>query len=217
MSLCLAGALLCADCVGSTVAPSYKAGLLAFHACTSGEIWGSQECRGANTQVMERSVQCPAWGQRHTGHLQGYRMVRRKAIYPSSLILEMVWHLVVCTEFPGSIEVILPCHVVFLHACPKVPEHDSVHPKAKTQQVTHILRVPASLHQLQWDGELCSLSLDAGSGPLSAGKPSSPAGIKSNVIDRGWSHSDGMARCRTWGCHWKSTSSAAPCSDHLTH
>lgn len=27
----------------------------------------------------------------------------------------------------------------------------SVNPKAETRQVTHILRVPVSLHQLQWD------------------------------------------------------------------
>lgn len=95
----------------------------------------------------------------------------------------------------------------------------SVNPKAETQQVTHILWscacISLSASVGSWGGELHLLSLDAGSGPLSTGKPSSLAGIKTNMTDREWSHSDGMERCRTWGCHWKSTSSAVPCNDCL--
>lgn len=64
MSLLLAGGLFRTDCMGSTVAPSRRAGSLALRSpallSTYGGVGGgTQQVWGANTQVMDESLPWP--------------------------------------------------------------------------------------------------------------------------------------------------------------
>lgn len=219
MSLCLAGVLLCADCVGSTVAPSHMAGLLAFHACTYGEMCGSQEC--ASTQQIHR------WWREQCSALVGSEMYRtpsgvQDGKEENNMPLQLDFGEGLMSgclhSFPRQHQghPALPCSAP---AClpwgPRAWFSQSQGWNTAGDSHPESACISPSASVGSWGGELHSLSLDAGSEPLSIGKPSSLAGIKTNMTERGWSHNDGMARCRTWGCHWKSTSSAAPCSDCL--
>lgn len=179
MSLRLAGGLFRTDCVGCAVAPSHRACSLTLRSpVLLSTLWGAAGGghptglgskyagqgsitampylrmedpygnAGPQDRGRQRTLQPCSW-RRFDFHNVSTAPRARHDAHPD-----------LTSSLPPSSKVrifgrLLPCPVAFPHTCLKSSGHDSAHPKA--WQMTHILKVPISLHQLQrelGDGEL---------------------------------------------------------------